>query len=126
MQGIFQIFPQRFSFCCSTFRNRLLSRSVLFCQPTVKFCCNPSPLTVFDRNLKRIQKDRAACTENSREFDYLREEIAKRLLDRLDVCSLIFIHSSFKRKLKLVSPFMYRNSGCERKRISNCCGFGKS
>jgi NADH dehydrogenase [ubiquinone] 1 alpha subcomplex assembly factor 5 len=39
---------------------------------------------VFDRNVKRIQKDRAATAESSREFDYLRDEVAKRLLDRLD------------------------------------------
>jgi hypothetical protein len=42
-------------------------------------------MNVFDRKAKRLQKDRAALLENSREFDYLKEEIAKRLADRLDV-----------------------------------------
>lgn len=44
-----------------------------------------NPPKIFDRNVKRIQRDRASILENSNDYDYLREEVARRLLDRLDV-----------------------------------------
>jgi hypothetical protein len=70
----------------SFFRKRipLLERRTLL-QVKANNYCTPT-FAVFDRNVKRIQKNRAATAENSREFDYLREEVARRLLDRLDVC----------------------------------------
>ena len=41
-------------------------------------------LQVFDRQVKKLQKDRAALNiERSRQADYLKEEIAKRLVERL-------------------------------------------
>ncbi|KAJ7755999.1 S-adenosyl-L-methionine-dependent methyltransferase [Mycena metata] len=44
------------------------------------------PFQVFDRNAKRIQKDRAALKEGSRTVDYVREEVADRLMERfLDI-----------------------------------------
>ncbi|KAJ7167616.1 S-adenosyl-L-methionine-dependent methyltransferase [Mycena filopes] len=44
------------------------------------------PFQVFDRNAKRIQKDRAALSEASRTVDYVREEVADRLMERfLDI-----------------------------------------
>jgi len=43
-----------------------------------------STMVVFDRNMKRIQKDKAALAPNSRDFDYLKEEVATRLVDRLE------------------------------------------
>lgn len=49
-----------------------------------------SEIDVFDRQVKTIQKSRAAVDENSKNFDFLREEVAKRLVDRLDVCLMIF------------------------------------
>jgi hypothetical protein len=41
--------------------------------------------TVFDRELKRKQLDRAAMMHNSADYDYLRDEVAGRLADRLNV-----------------------------------------
>ncbi|CEL59468.1 hypothetical protein RSOLAG1IB_03401 [Rhizoctonia solani AG-1 IB] len=45
-----------------------------------------SPFRLFDRNAKRIQKDRAASRESgerSRTVDYVREEVADRLFERV-------------------------------------------
>lgn len=45
----------------------------------------PSPYIVFDREAKRAQRDRAAAAnggERSRTVDYVRAEIAERLLER--------------------------------------------
>ncbi|QRW15966.1 methyltransferase domain protein [Rhizoctonia solani] len=45
-----------------------------------------SPFRLFDRNAKRIQKDRAALRdsgERSRTVDYVREEVADRLFERV-------------------------------------------
>lgn len=47
------------------------------------------PYVVFDRNVKRIQRDRAALRnkgEDSRTVDYLRNEVADRMIERLLVC----------------------------------------
>ncbi|KAJ7068721.1 S-adenosyl-L-methionine-dependent methyltransferase [Mycena amicta] len=40
------------------------------------------PFQVFDRNAKRIQKDRAALRESSRTVDYVRDEVADRIMER--------------------------------------------
>lgn len=40
------------------------------------------PFQVFDRNVKRMQKDRAALREDSRTVDYVREEVADRMMER--------------------------------------------
>ncbi|KAF7302071.1 hypothetical protein MIND_00773800 [Mycena indigotica] len=37
---------------------------------------------VFDRNAKRLQKDRAALRESSRTVDYVRDEVADRMMER--------------------------------------------
>lgn len=43
-----------------------------------------SPFTVFDRNLKRAQRDRAASDkERSRLTDYVKDEVAGGMVDRL-------------------------------------------
>ncbi|KAJ2478125.1 hypothetical protein IWW56_003922 [Coemansia sp. RSA 2131] len=43
-----------------------------------------TPFEVFDRNAKRMQRSRAASrTQTSREVDYLRDEVAARVADRL-------------------------------------------
>ncbi|KAJ2816332.1 hypothetical protein IWW50_006537, partial [Coemansia erecta] len=43
-----------------------------------------APFEVFDRNAKRMQRDRAASrATTSREVDYLRDEVAARVADRL-------------------------------------------
>lgn len=47
-----------------------------------------SPFRVFDREVKRIQKDRAAAFKNgeqSRTVDYVRNEVADRLFERFAV-----------------------------------------
>lgn len=50
-------------------------------------------LQVFDRNLKRQQKDRAAANvESSRQVDYLRDAVASRLCERLLDISRHFDH----------------------------------
>ena len=43
---------------------------------------NPVP-QIFNREHKRLHRDRAAKHPNSRTVDYLRDEIASRLVDRL-------------------------------------------
>lgn len=50
-----------------------------------------SPFRLFDRNAKQIQKDRAALREagaRSRTVDYVREEVADRLFERVLVCCI--------------------------------------
>ncbi len=44
-------------------------------------------MTVFDRRSKLLQREWAAKLENSKDYDYLRDEVAKRLAERLDVCT---------------------------------------
>lgn len=51
------------------------------------YCSNSRQ--VFDRQTKKKQRDRTALLDNSKDFDYLREEIAASLLDRLDVRKLL-------------------------------------
>lgn len=44
------------------------------------------PFAVFDRDMKRVQRDRAASKnggEDSRTVDYLRNEVADRMIERL-------------------------------------------
>lgn len=46
------------------------------------------PFQVFDRNVKRLQKDRAASRDDgarSRTVDYVRDEVADRMMERLMV-----------------------------------------
>lgn len=42
-------------------------------------------MKVFDRAVKRQQRDRAAAADPQGEYDYLREHIAAALVDRLEV-----------------------------------------
>jgi NADH dehydrogenase [ubiquinone] 1 alpha subcomplex assembly factor 5 len=54
------------------------------------------PFRVFDREAKTMQKDRSATInggERSRTVDYVREEVADRLLERLLVCHPISIRT---------------------------------
>lgn len=47
-------------------------------------------LQIFDRNAKYLQKERAAANvETSRQADYLKDEVAMRLAERLLVLELI-------------------------------------
>lgn len=57
------------------------------------------PYLVFDRNVKRIQRDKAALREGSkrsRVVDYVRNEVAERMLDRF-----LVIRSSFPIRLTI-------------------------
>lgn len=54
------------------------------------YATTPQSFYVFDRHAKRLQKDRAAYNvEESRTVDYLKDEIAARVADRLLVCTHI-------------------------------------
>jgi len=47
------------------------------------------PYQVFDRDVKRLQRDRAATSDGgsrSRTVDYVRDEVAERMLERFLVC----------------------------------------
>lgn len=47
-------------------------------------------LQIFDRHAKFLQKERAAkSVESSRQADYLKDEVAMRLSERLLVCAWI-------------------------------------
>lgn len=56
------------------------------------------PYEVFDRSLKKLQKSRMALNPQSEQVEYLRNEIAKRAIERL-----AFIKRSFPRVLDLGS-----------------------
>jgi NADH dehydrogenase [ubiquinone] 1 alpha subcomplex assembly factor 5 len=61
---------------------RLYSRTLASVADTVA----PAPYQIFDRYAKVLQKDRSAvpcCVENSRTVDYVRDEIADRLMERM-------------------------------------------
>ncbi|KAF7355713.1 Arginine-hydroxylase NDUFAF5, mitochondrial [Mycena sanguinolenta] len=67
------------------------------------------PFQVFDRNAKRIQKDRAALREDSRTVDYVREEVADRMMERfLDIKrtfgSILDLGSGAGHFTKLLEP----------------------
>ena len=48
-------------------------------------------MNVFNRHVKRLQRDRAAADPESQDYDYLRKEIAARLADRLNVRYLLLL-----------------------------------
>ncbi|CAG8657384.1 1818_t:CDS:10 [Acaulospora colombiana] len=61
----------------------------------------PSTFSIFNRNTKRLQKDRSASdVESSRQVDYIKDEIAYRIVDRL---------LDIKRKFEVVVDL---GSGC--------------
>lgn len=70
---------------CKHILSRLLkynSRSLASVADTVA----PAPYQIFDRYAKVLQKDRSALpsrVEDSRTVDYLRDEIADRLIERM-------------------------------------------
>jgi len=48
-----------------------------------KSTTSDAPRILFDKQIKTLQKEKAALAEDSREYDYLKTEIASRLYDRL-------------------------------------------
>lgn len=66
----------------------LLPRSVQLRRSFASLAANPGPFRVFDRQAKRLQKNSAALRDNglaSITVDYLRNEVADRMMERLDV-----------------------------------------
>lgn len=62
---------------------RLAQRAYSTVAPT------PMAFQVFDRNVKKLQKDRAAAQKDqSRVVDYLKDEVAARVSDRLLVSGM--------------------------------------
>lgn len=49
------------------------------------FVRNYSVMNIFDRNTKRLQRSRAALADDSRDYDYLKNEVAQDLAFRLTV-----------------------------------------
>jgi hypothetical protein len=50
---------------------------------TLTSASSPSPNQIFDRQLKRAQKNRSALLNPTGDLDYVKDEIAARLVDRL-------------------------------------------
>ena len=71
----------------------ILSRAPVVCSRSLASIADtvaPTPYRIFDRYAKVLQKDRSAApnrVENSRTVDYVRDEIADRLAERMLVSS---------------------------------------
>ena len=79
---------------------------------TSRSFCSSQPQKIFDRELKWTQLDTLAQIENIDEYHYLRDEVGRRLLDRLyDVKNpnfdkIVDISSNFKPEhLKTLQKF---------------------
>ena len=60
--------------------------SILHCRPlwmSVRSLTSPGAMNVFDRRVKRIQKNRASAVDNPEIFDYLKDTIAGQVVDRV-------------------------------------------
>ena len=72
-----------------------------------------SPFQVFDRNLKRSQRDRAAPTNaKSRLTDYVKDDVAQSMVDRLLV-SLPLHLKEYMRHCRLFSPSLRSDTDSE-------------
>jgi len=63
-------------------------RSLAYLSPSQINTAVQSPFQVFDRQAKRLQKDRAAARDGgtrSRTVDYVRDEVANRMIERFIV-----------------------------------------
>ena len=60
-----------------------LKTTILFTRPMASDLNRNVEMKVFNRKAKRLQKNRAALQPNSNEYDYLKDEVASRLIDRL-------------------------------------------
>ena len=78
-----------YTFMMLPFRRRILSRVPRFNSRSLASVADttaPAPYQIFDRYAKVLQKDRSAAAnrvENSRTVDYVRDEIADRLIERV-------------------------------------------
>ena len=60
--------------------------SILQCRPLwriVRSLTSPGAMNVFDRRVKRIQRNRASAVDNPEIFDYLKDTIAGQVVDRV-------------------------------------------
>ena len=65
-------------------------RSLAYLSPSQINTAVRGPFKVFDREAKRLQKDRAATRDGgtrSRTVDYVRDEVANRMIERFTVSS---------------------------------------
>ena len=65
-------------------RTRLIIPRILLRHASTTSSGTPAEFRIFDRAAKQRQRDRAAADEeNSRVADYLKDEVAERVVDRL-------------------------------------------
>lgn len=62
--------------CINTQISKLLIRSLSSKTP-------PSSMNIFDREVKRIQRNRIALDPKSTDYDYVKEEVGYRVADRI-------------------------------------------
>ena len=85
---------------------KIKSLKSLYKPNQLNFSTISSPI-IFDHNAKRIQKDRAARAQDSQVYDYLKQEFASRLADRvLDIKRYEIL---IKVILKLLTFFLLGN-----------------
>jgi NADH dehydrogenase [ubiquinone] 1 alpha subcomplex assembly factor 5 len=82
--GIIQMFIQ------SITRSRLLKAVTNGKSWTFTRSKSDSAVNVFNRQAKRLQKNRAALLPNTDDYDYLKDEVARRIVDRLSDVSRHF------------------------------------
>ena len=76
-------------------------------QWTKKTCCCPrflsngssGSINIFDRRVKRLQRNRAASGDNPELYDYLKDEVASHVVDR--VCDIARQGSCYSVKLRI-------------------------
>lgn len=72
--------------------NTVIRRSITTTAARRHYATTPQAFHVFNREAKKLQKDRAAMNvEESRTVDYLKDEIAARVADRLLVKHTVFL-----------------------------------
>ena len=65
---------------------RIRNTSILYCRPlwmSIRSLTSPGAMNVFDRRVKRIQRNRACAVDNPEIFDYLKDTIAGQVVDRV-------------------------------------------
>ena len=102
--------------------SRLHSRSLASVADTVA----PAPYQIFDRYAKVLQKDGSATpnrVENSRTADYVRDEIADRLIERMLVSSspgFFFVYLNALHRISSASSRQCSIWGLARVTSRNC------
>lgn len=69
----------------------------MMCRYSSRFLRNYSgAANIFDRNTKRLQRSRAALAEDSRDYDFLKNEVASQLVERLFVSLSLLVLFCFR------------------------------